>query len=426
MPDRWNETNMSGYVPNNRGKRADPVVEPYNGDFDKQPQRPLALAQQPAQAPEKAPPVGCVFAKSCNLPDGVIDHSSPGGFVPLEQLKDYGDWAVLGTSTVIRAGGTPLQLIGSSTAATTIASRLGGALSLGLIEGGAMMAAGAVLGTIGMLLPNTTSADSALYTKEQYHGLTLGRTRVRVHVQQLSADTINAYGFYTGRKPEWETAQVIAATPRGEQFVADLGQGIEVLWTPAADPNELGIPALEGAPQLPSVWVYPPTEQSNKALVNPVHPPDYQDAIIWFPATDIPAIYVVLSVRNEPGVVTGQGQDVTGIWLAGASAGLGAPIPTQIADRLRGREFSRFDDFREAFWTEVAADPELSSQFSAANRRVMRGGSSPFVQDTEAVGGRKVHELHHVDRIADGGAVYDVDNLRVNTPKNHIKNHSSK
>jgi hypothetical protein len=418
---------MSGYVPNDRGKRPAPVIEPYNGDFDKQPQRPLVLAKQPETTPEKAHPVGCVFAKSCNLPDGVINHNNSNGFVPLEDLKDYGDWAVLGTGTAIRAGGTSLQLIGSSTAATTIATRLGGTLSLGLIEGSALLLAGAVVGTIGMLLPNTISADSAFYTKEQYHALTLGRTRVRVHVQQLSEDKINAYGFYTGRNPEWENAQVIEATPRGEQIVADLGQGIEVIWTPAADPNELGIPALEGAPQLPAVWVYPPTEQANKILVNPVHPPDYQDAIIWFPSKPtIAPIYLSISVRNQPGVVTGIGQDVTGIWLAGASAGLGAPIPTRIADRLRGREFSSFDDFRETFWTEVAADPELSSQFSAANRRVMRGGSSPFVQDTEAVGGRKVNELHHVDRIADGGAVYDVDNLRVNTPKNHIKNHSSK
>lgn len=414
---------MSGYVPNDRGKRPAPMVEPYNGDFDKQPPRPLVLTKQGENAPEKAQPVGCVFAKSCNLPDGVINHNNPGGFVPLEQLKDYGDWAVLGTGTVIRAGGTPLQLIGSSTAATTIASRLGGALSLGLIEGGAMMAAGAVLGTIGMLLPNTTSADSALYTKEQYHALTLGRTRVRVHVQQLSADTINAYGFYTGRKPEWETAQVIAATPRGEQFVADLGQGIEVIWTPAADTNELGIPALEGAPQLPSVWVYPPTEQSNKALVNPVHPPDYQDAIIWFPATDIPAIYVVLSVRNEPGVVTGRGQDVTGIWLAGASKELGAPVPTQIADKLRGREFSSFDAFRGSFWVEVANDPELAGQFSPQNITRMKDGLSPATRRQDIVGRRRVFELHHVEHIAEGGAVYDVDNLRVNTPKNHIDLH---
>ena len=370
--------------------------------------------------------LGYIFAKSCNLPDGVVDHNNPGGFVPLEQLKDYGDWAVLGTGTAIRAGGTPLQLIGSSTAATTIASRLGGTLSLGLIEGGAMMAAGAVLGTIGMLLPNTTSADSAFYTKEQYHALTLGRTRVRVHVQQLAANTINAYGFYTGRKPEWENAQVIEATPRGEQFVADLGQGIEVIWTPAADPNELGIPALEGAPKLPSVWVYPPTEQSNKALVNPVHPPDYQDAIIWFPTKpEIAPIYLSISVRNQPGVVTGIGEDVPGEWLDHARAGLGAPIPTSIADSLRGREFSSFNSFRRAFWVAVSRDPSLAGQFSEDSLSRMQEGKAPRARDGDMVGKRQTHDIHHVEQVSEGGEVYNVDNLRVNTPKNHIDVHKN-
>nr|WP_298115047.1 S-type pyocin domain-containing protein [uncultured Pseudomonas sp.] len=415
---------MSGYVPNDRGKRPAPAIKPYNGEFDQQPARPLVLADTQAPVPAPAPkPVGCVFAKSCNLPDGVIDHNNPGGFVPLEQLKEYGDWAVLGTGAAIRAGGTPLQLIGSSTAATTIASRLGGTLSLGMLEGAGAMLAGAVVGTIGLLLPNTTSADSALYTNEQYRTLTLGRTRVRVHVQQLTAGTINAYGFYTGRKPEWENAQVIAATPRGEQFVADLGQGIEVIWTPAADPNELGIPALEGAPQLPAIWVYPPTEQADKALVNPVHPPDYQDAIIWFPATDIPPIYVVLSVRNQPGVVTGQGEDVTGIWLAGAGVGQGAPIPTQIADKLRGREFSSFDAFRKAFWIEVAKDPELSQQFITENVERMQEGYAPKARRIDHAGKKRSFELHHVDLLSEGGEVFNIDNLRVNTPKNHIDIH---
>ncbi|WP_256583935.1 S-type pyocin domain-containing protein [Pseudomonas sp. SDI] len=368
--------------------------------------------------------MGTFLQMSCNLPDGVVDHNNPGGFVPLEQLKDYGDWAVLGTGTAIKAGGTPLQLIGSSTTATAIASRLGGTLSLGLIEGSAMLMAGAVVGTIGMLLPNTTSADSAFYTNEQYHALSVGRTRVRLHVQQLSADTINAYGFYTGRKSEWESAKVIAATPRGEQFVADLGQGIEVIWTPVADPSQLGIPALEGAPKLPAVWVYPPTEQSNKVLVNPVHPTDYQDAIIWFPTKpEIAPIYLSISVRNEPGVVTGIGQDVIGIWLAGASAGLGAPIPTRIADRLRGREFSNFDALRKAFWVEVGNDPELLSQFVQRNVKRMQNGYAPNARDKDTVGKRNTFELHHIERIVDGGAVYDVDNLRVNTPKNHINLH---
>ena len=412
---------MSGYVPNDRGKRPAPAIKPYNGDFDRQPARPLVLADKQSPPPAHPPkPIGCVFAKSCNLPDGVIDHNNPGGFVPLEQLKDYGDWAVLGTGTAIRAGGTPLQLIGSSTAATTIASRLGGTLSLGILEGAGAMLAGAVVGTIGLLLPNTTSADSALYTNEQYRSLTLGRTRVRVHVQQLTAGTINAYGFYTGRKPEWENAQVVEATRRGEQFVADLGQGIEV---PAADPNELGIPALEGAPQSPAIWVYPPTEQADKALVNPVHPPDYQDAIIWFPATDIPPIYVVLSVRNQPGVVTGRGDDVTGVWLAGAGKELGSPVPSRIADQLRGREFSRFDDFREAFWQAVGNDPQLSAQFNPDNIKRLAKGVAPATRVVDQAGKRIGYELHHIEPIAEGGAVYDVDNLGVTTPRHHIDLH---
>ncbi|MGE8496338.1 MAG: S-type pyocin domain-containing protein [Pseudomonas sp.] len=415
---------MSGYVPNNRNERPAPVAEPYEGDFDKQPPRPLVLAASPISSAQTTAPVGCVFAKSCNLPDGVIDHSNPGGFVPLEQLKDYGDWAVLGTGAAIAAGGTPLQLIGSSASATAIATRLGGTLSLGLGQAVGALAAGATLGTIGLLVPNTSlSPDSAFYTKEQYHGLSVGRTRVRVHVKHLSTGAVDAYGFYTGRNPAWENVPVIAAKARGNQFVADLGQGTEIIWTPVADTKELGVPALEGAPKLPSVWVYPPTEQSNKALVNPVHPPEYQDAIIWFPATDIPAIYVVLSVRNEPGVVTGQGQDIVGVWLAGAEQDLGSPIPSQIAKKMRGREFSRFDDFREAFWEEIAADPELSSQFNSRNRAYLAKGHAPAARKNDHVGGRIKYELHHIVELSKGGAVYDVDNIAVTTPKRHIKIH---
>ncbi|WP_323561609.1 hypothetical protein [Pseudomonas sp. Dout3] len=41
----------------------------------------------------------------------------------------------------------------------------------------------------------------------------------------------------------------------------------------------------------------------------------------------------------------------------------------------------------------------------------------------DQIGKRISFELHHVERIADGGAVYHVDNLRANTPKNHIDIH---
>ncbi|WP_255251474.1 S-type pyocin domain-containing protein [Pseudomonas indica] len=170
--------------------------------------------------------------------------------------------------------------------------------------------------------------------------------------------------------------------------------------------------------------VFPSVEKAEEIFVNPVLPDDYRDAIVVFPAdSGVPPLYVVMNVRLDPGVVTGQGEVVTGIWLEQASRELGAPIPAQIADRLRGKAFASFDAFRAEFWRAVADDSELSSQFSNVNRRRMRGGSSPFVIPEEAVGGRISFELHHVDPVAQGGPVYDLDNLRVNTPRNHIELH---
>ncbi|SHG17529.1 hypothetical protein SAMN02745781_04150 [Vibrio gazogenes DSM 21264] len=136
-------------------------------------------------------------------------------------------------------------------------------------------------------------------------------------------------------------------------------------------------------------------------------------------------MYVVYkeSARNESGVVTGNGEDVTGLWLEAAGKELGVPVPSQIADQLRGREFSSFDGFRKAFWKAVSEDTNLMSQFSRANQRIIKRGGSPFVIPEETVGGRDRFEIHHVEEIQHGGAVYDVDNMRVNTPKNHIRIH---
>ncbi len=153
----------------------------------------------------------------------------------------------------------------------------------------------------------------------------------------------------------------------------------------------------------------------------------FHDYIIWFPAgSGLEPVYVYFkSPRDEPGEVTGQGEWILGIWLAEAGKDQGAAIPAQIADKLRGREFSSFDRFREAFWREVANDPELSGQFIELNQRRMREkGYSPFTPSKEKVGGRDKFELHHVISIKDNGAIYDVDNLRVITPKRHIEIHS--
>ena len=221
-----------------------------------------------------------------------MDFNNCNGFVPVEDLTQYGEYAVLGTATTTLNTNIPLQWIGGSGSANTLSARLLGSLSA--ITPPQMNV------VVTVLMPNSICEDSAFYRAEQYVQLTEGNTRVHLNVKYLSNSAVNAYGYYTGNNPEWQRIPVIAAQARGEQLVADMGNGIEILWTPAVDTNAiLRIPALEGATLAPGAWVFPPTEQADKIRVNPVHPPGYQDAIIWFPSTDVQPIYIWLSVMGD-------------------------------------------------------------------------------------------------------------------------------
>jgi RHS repeat-associated protein len=123
-------------------------------------------------------------------------------------------------------------------------------------------------------------------------------------------------------------------------------------------------------------------------------------------------------LRNTPGAAGGNGANMGGTWLRGSAGNAGA-FPGQIADRLRGRQFDSFNDFRTAFWTEVGNDSSLSSGFSVANVTRMQGGNSPFVATSQQYGGGRNYVLHHVQPIQHGGGVYDMDNLVVVTPLYH-------
>jgi len=88
-------------------------------------------------------------------------------------------------------------------------------------------------------------------------------------------------------------------------------------------------------------------------------------------------------------------------------------FPSSVADKLRGRKFKSFDDFRENVWKEVGNDPHLSQQFSRANITRIKSGRALIAHDTPYV-------LHHRTPIQHGGGVYDIDNIIILTPRYHL------
>ncbi|MFN1268668.1 S-type pyocin domain-containing protein [Pseudomonas lundensis] len=389
--------------------------------------------------PDEVASRGCVFAKSCTLPYGTINYISPGGAIPTDPVSQYGEFALLGGRETDAQGNIPLKKISGSVPSSLgtlllggIATGTAGGVSCGgLCTAGAVasgpttgVAAGLLVGVVALLWPSSLG-DSSLYTEEQLQTLKEGRIRVRLHVEQQADGTLKGYGYNTQKRRDWEMIPVVQFVAQGSRQVADLGDGVTLIWTPAADPsNTLGIPALEGAPQAPQIWIYPPSEKADSIIVNPIYPPEYKDFILVFPAdSGIQPLYIVMNVRKTPGTVTGHGKDVTGLWLAGASSGLGAPVPTSIASQLIGKRFSSFDAFRKAFWTAVGNDPALLSQFKLTNQNKLRNGKAPFAQRPEHNGENARYEIHHIENVRHGGAVYDVDNLAIMTPKRHVAIH---
>ncbi|RMT92073.1 hypothetical protein ALP37_200134 [Pseudomonas amygdali pv. sesami] len=56
----------------------------------------------------------------------------------------------------------------------------------------------------------------------------------------------------------------------------------------------------------------------------------------------------------------------------------------------------------------------------------MKAGNAPHPKLEDQVGRHTKFEIHHKEEIANGGAVYDVDNLVIMTPKQHIEHHRNR
>ena len=111
--------------------------------------------------------------------------------------------------------------------------------------------------------------------------------------------------------------------------------------------------------------------------------------------------------------------------MGSVGIGDGVLILSQIVDKLCGCEFGSFDAFRCVVWGEVGKEATLTSQFNESNKKALRKGYSPFPPEAEQVGGRTRYELHHITPIKDGGDVYNIDNIRILTPKRHIDLHKN-
>lgn len=254
-------------------------------------------------------------------------------------------------------------------------------------------------------------------------------TRVRFRWEADQYGTMRPKGFHVSARGGQDKVPVRMLqkniTTGNYEFWEDGASKPTIVWTPDdpgyASPSNTGNQDNIYIP--PNVLVYPESEINSPWATETPAPGErpFRDYILVHPLGTFDPIYVYL--RNLPGQVTGKGQKVTGTWLADANQGNGSPIPSQIADKLRGRTFSNFDGFRQAFWLEVSKDPELSQQFKRGNLGNIRAGKAPAPRESEQVGGKIKYDIHHIRPISEGGEVYDVDNMGVVTPKRHIEIH---
>ncbi|WP_052906059.1 S-type pyocin domain-containing protein [Pseudomonas fluorescens] len=199
-----------------------------------------------------------------------------------------------------------------------------------------------------------------------------------------------------------------------------------VVWTPSVTPADSStqLPVEESAPPRYFGGNLVPIEGRIDTYPVPgnIH---FDDFILVFPPeSGLPPQYVMFrDRRNDPGVASGYGEPVPSRWLEAAAQGEGAAIPSQIADKLRGKEFKSFRVFRETFWKTVFNDGKLADLFNATSLNEMKKGKAPIVRFSDTAGARVKYELHHKVGLAEGGDLYNADNINIVTPKAHVEIH---
>ena len=152
--------------------------------------------------PQTVTPLGCVFAKSCNLPDGIINYANPSGFIPLDSLKDYGHFALLGGRETDSSGAVPLKKISGSALPLGLGGlALGGSSVSGVTAtaGGTVAAGSASFATSGNTL-SVTNTPGAIINWQQF---SIQKDEITRFIQQNAASSVSK-AFTSGPRMNWQ------------------------------------------------------------------------------------------------------------------------------------------------------------------------------------------------------------------------------
>ncbi len=332
------------------------------------------------------------------------------------------------------AAAASVQRAQAATAGANVLRPLSGSLRIGgtwAARAGTLAAAGPgapIAGLlVGMMPGRLNDGEQDFIDRMRAQQMREAPTRVRFTWEDDSNGNLMPQGWHTPpgqdmvrvRKMEWDNAY------QAYTFTTEEDPRITLIWTPdASEDKRPWNTGNQSPPRLPGTVIVDPlqTDSSIRSTTSPApEEKHFADYILILPLADIPPIYIYF--RHTPGQVTGKGQKISGIWLSDANIGQGSPIPSQIADKLRGRTFANFDQFRKAFWLEVGRDSELSGQFISSNITRINYGMAPRARSIETIGKRRSFEIHHIKPVSQGGDVYNVDNMAILTPKHHIDIH---
>ena len=126
-----------------------------------------------------------------------------------------------------------------------------------------------------------------------------------------------------------------------------------------------------------------------------------------------------INPRYERGTVTGsEGLYDVDKMMRGSQGNIGI-IPKEIGEKLQGRTYNNFDEFREALWYEIGHS-KYANEFSLGNRTLIKKGNAPFAVPEQWNGKNGKYVIHHRKPIHDGGGVYDLSNIVISTPRFHL------